>query len=63
MARERSCLDKKVSVGQELCLVLGGILKLDMGVSKDLSMYRARYDYMLSNMLEINSCRFELLNL
>ena len=63
MARERSCLDKKVSVGQELCLVLGGILKLDMGVSKDLSMYRARYDYTLSNMLEINSCRFELLNL
>ena len=63
MARERSCLDKKVSVGQELCLVLGGILKLDMGVSKDLSMYRARYDYMLSNMLKINSCCFELLNL
>ena len=53
MARAREATSiKKISVVQALCLILGGILKLDMDVSEDLSNHRARYDYTLSNRLE-----------
>ena len=56
MARAREATSiKKISVVQALCLILAGILKLDMDVSKDLSNHRARYDYTISNRLESNS--------